>query len=85
MATIKFQLHWGLKNGILFFDKVLILKSGAFRGPLKELKGAMKELGLSQLIIMNPIALQMSPGLQKCNISKSGVFRGHLKEAQGGP
>ena len=45
---------------------------------------------MSQLIIMNTFALQMSPGFQKgyiydarLPISKSFVLRGHLKEAKG--
>ena len=60
-------------------------------GGLKEFKGTIKDLGMSQLIIMNTIALQMSPGFQKCNIynatlsiSKSGVLSGTFRRLKGG-
>ena len=44
------QLAWGFQKGIVVNDTLLFWKPGAFRGALKEIQGAMRELWLSKYI-----------------------------------
>ena len=46
-------------NILTYFDNPNSFMAGAFRRPLKELKGAMKEVGLSEYVSVLIIELQL--------------------------